>query len=132
MDLPENWEKMALIGVAAVLIISVIYALNPFPLTAPNDTMEQTTTTTNIIPFPKITKVNNNTSDNSTIEITLERAKTIAAQQRPGYTVGNPVKGSVVVNNTTYPVWIVPLLTQNTVSKTIYIDLYTGNIVFEI
>jgi len=131
MDLPENWEKIALVGVVAVLIISVIYALNPFPPTLENDTIQQTTTTTNIIPFPKINKAKNNTTGNSTLEITLERAKTIAAQQRPGYTVGNPIQGSVVVNNTTYAVWIVPLLTQNTVSKTIYIDIHTGNIVFE-
>ena len=130
MDLPENWEKKALIGVAAILIISVIYALNPFPPTANNDTVQQTTTTT-IIPFTKINIQKSNNTTNSSLNITLEQAKNIANQQRPGYTVGNPIPGNVVVNNTNYTVWIVPLSKQNVVSKTIYIDVHTGNIVME-
>jgi hypothetical protein len=131
MDLPDNWEKYALIGVVAVLIISVIYALNPFPPTPENDTIQQTTTTTTIIPFPK-NNVNKTNSSNNTAKITLERAKEIAAQTWPGYTVGQPISGSVTVNDTTYSVWIVPLTKQNTASKTIYIDINTGNIVLDI
>lgn len=130
MDLPDNWEKYTLIGVVAILIISVIYALNPFPPTPENDTVQQTTTTT-IIPFPKVNKENKSNSTNDTVKITLERAKEIAAGKYPGYTVGDPFSGSVTVNNTTYNVWIVTLNRQNTASKTIYIDVNTGNIVLD-
>jgi hypothetical protein len=135
MDLPQNWEKKALIIVGAVFIISVIYAMNPFQSTPTNDTLNESSSTTIIPnPFPKITKSKNanNSSVNGTFNITAEQAKKIATQSRPGYTVGQPIQGNVVVNSTNYSVWIVPLSQNNVVSKTIYIDANTGIIVLEI
>lgn len=131
MDLPDDWEKKALIIIGAVFILTVIYAFNPFFQSAPtnNSTIEQPTGPS-VIPFPK--KVKNNTTTNSTnssFKITIEEAKKIAAQSNPGYTVGTPIQGSIVVNSTSYFVWIVPLTQENTASKTIYIDANTGIIV---
>jgi len=132
MDLPENWEKKALILIGGIFMVTVIYALNPFQGTPDNNTLEQNSSPTFVpIPFPKVIKVNNsqNSSKNGTVDITLEQAKTIAVQANPGYNVGQPISGSVTVNNTTYSVWIVPLTKPNTASKTIYIDIRTGLIV---
>lgn len=131
MDLPENWEKKALLLVGGILIVSVIYALNPFPGTPDNTTLGQNSSTTIVpVPFSKVNRANNsqNASNNIT-NITLDQAKTIAAQSNPGYNVGQPVPGTVMVNNTNYTVWIVPLTKTNTASKTIYIDVKTGLIV---
>lgn len=137
MDLPENWEKKALLIIGAVFIITVIYALNPFQGSPTNDTINQTPTQTiTPIPFPKTTKVNNSNNSsattNGTLKLTADQAKNIAAQSRPGYNVGQPIQGSVMVNSTNYAVWIVPLSQNNVVSKTIYIDGNTGIIVLEI
>ena len=132
MDLPEDWEKKALIVVGVVFILTIIYALNPYVGTPDNnDTVQQTTTTT-IIPFPKTDNTNDTTnSTNSSFKITLEEAKEIASKSNPSYTVGTPMQGSIEVNGTGYNVWIVPLSQQDVVSKTIYIDANTGIIVME-
>lgn len=136
MDLPQGWEKKALIVVGVVFLISVIYALNPYQGSPTNDTVQnQSTQTINIIPFSQ-NKANNynnspNTANNTT-KLTADQAKSIASQSHPGYTVGQPIEGSVTVNSTNYPVWIVPLSQNNVVSKTIYIDRNTGIIVLEI
>lgn len=135
MDLPENWEKKALILVGAVFILTVIYALNPFQGTPSNATINQSTSTSNPFPFPQITSTNKNKTNNTNstnTTITSDQAKTIATQAMPGFTAGTPLKGSVVVNDTNYNVWIVPLTQQNTASKTIYIDSNTGVIVLVI
>jgi len=136
MDLPQGWEKKALIVVGVVFLISVIYALNPYQGSPTNDTIQnQSTQTINIIPFSQ-NKANNynNTSTpvTNTTKLTADQAKSIASQSHPGYTVGQPIEGSVTVNSTNYPVWIVPLSQNNVVSKTIYIDRNTGIIVLEI
>jgi hypothetical protein len=134
MDLPENWEKKALILVAGIVIVSVIYALNPFQGTPDNNTLQQNSSPTIVpVPFPKVNKANNSqNSTNGTINVTLEQAKTIAVQANPGYNAGQPIPGTVAVNNTNYTVWIVPLTKPNTASKTIYIDIKTGLIVLTI
>ena len=49
-------------------------------------------------------------------------------QNNPGYSVGQPIQGSVMVNNSNHNVWIIPL-SLNGMSKTIYIDTNTGLIV---
>lgn len=133
MDLPENWEKIALILVGVIFLVTVIYALNPFQGTPDNTTLNKNSNPGIVpVPFPKVNKSTNNTpnsTNNGTISITLEQAKTIAAQSNPGYDVGQPIPGTVVVNKTNYTVWIVPLTKPNTASKTIYIDIQTGLIV---
>ncbi len=133
MDLPDNWEKIALVVVGIVFILTVIYALNPFYTTS-NDTNQESGNQDIVpVPFPK-TDTNNdsgNSSINITTNITAEQAKNIATQANPGYTAGEPISDSVVVNGTNYTVWKVPLSKPNSSSKTIYIDIQTGLIVLE-
>ncbi|HEY0196291.1 MAG TPA: PepSY domain-containing protein [Methanobacterium sp.] len=134
MDLPDNWEKKALIVVGFVFVLTVIYSFNPFPATPTNNTtIEQSTSGPTVIPFPKKDKTNNTTdpTNNSSFKITEEDAKRIAGQSNPDYTVGTPMQGSINVNSTNYFVWIVSLTKDNEASKTIYIDADTGNIVME-
>ncbi len=134
--LPDNWEKKGLILIGFVFIITIIYALNPFTGTPTNNSSDQTFQPGSPIPFPKLT-TNKNTSNNTnntniTFKITKEQAEKIATQAWPSYTVGTPLQGTIIVNNTNYNVWIVPLTKQNTASKTIYIDGNTGVIVLDI
>lgn len=129
MDLKEGWEKKALLVVAAVFIISLIYAFSPFH-SSPNVTVDNQTPT--YITTTTQPKVNNstNSSINTTFNLTADQAKNIASQLRPGYSVGQPIQANIIINNTNHAVWIVPL-TQNSLSKTIYIDANTGLIVLE-
>lgn len=132
MDLPEDWEKKALIVVGAIFILIIAYSFNPFVGSPTNNTtMEEAPSGPTIIPFPE--NDGKNDSDNSTehTKITEEDAKRIAGQAYPDYDVGTPSQGSINLNNTTYFVWIVPLTKDNSASKTIYIDADTGNIVKE-
>lgn len=135
-DLPPGWEKKALIVVGVIFVGLVIYSFNPFPGTPTNNTtMEQPQSQPTVIPFAKNPKANNttaNSSTNTSFKITSDDAARIAGQANPGYTMGSPIQGSIVVNSTTYFVWIVPLSQQNTVSKTIYIDANTGVIVMSV
>lgn len=132
MDLPEDWEKKALIVVGAIFILTVIYSFNPF-VGSPNNntTMEQSSSEPTVVPFPSSEKKNKTDNSTDQTEITEEDAKRIAGQAYPDYTIGTPSQGSINVNNTSYFVWIVPLTKDNTASKTIYIDSDTGNIVKE-
>ena len=137
-QLPEGWEKKGLLLLGVIAILVGVYAYNPLTPAYTNDSLNQTSTQT-IIPIPfsqsKISANNSsqttNTNGNGT-KLTAEQAKKIASQSRPGYTAGQPLQGSVVVNGTTYSVWIVPLSQNIAVSKTIYIDSNTGIIVLEI
>ena len=70
----------------------------------------------------------NSSNTNLTSNLTMEQAKNIAIQNNPGYSVGQPIQGSVMVNNSNHNVWIIPL-SLNGMSKTIYIDTNTGLIV---
>jgi len=132
MNLPEEWEKKALIVVGAIFIITVVYAFNPFLSTPTNNTtMEQAPSEPTIIPFPENEKKNDTNNSTNHTKINEEDAKRIASEANQGYTVGTPMQGSINVNSTNYFVWIVPLTKENTASKTIYIDADTGNIVME-
>lgn len=141
MDIPElpvGWEKKALIVVGVVFIITVIYAFNPFPATPTNNSTDQSIQTGTPFTLPKLTSTSKNTANNTdnnktniTLKLTAEQAKNIAIQKNPGYTPGNPLQGTITVNNTSYNVWIVPLTKKNEASKTIYIDGNTGVIVLE-
>ncbi len=132
-DLPDGWERKALLIIGVVFIISVIYAFHPFQGTAPNDTGNDTTPTQTVTyTHPSQPQVVNNSTNKSTTNLTanltVDQAKNIALQSNPGYGVGQPVQGSVVVNSTNHNVWIIPL-SLNGRSKTIYIDINTGLIV---
>ena len=137
MDLPENWEKIALIIVGVIFLATIIYALNPFQGKPTNLTQTQTPPNYYFgpIPFNKINISSNsptNTSapaGNGSYKLTADQAKTIALQQNPDYGPLQPFQGSISINGTFVPVWIVPLSQNNVVSKTIYIDANTGNIV---
>lgn len=135
-ELPEGWEKKALIALGVLILILVIYAYNPFGGKSNVSVQNQNPETIVPVPFPqKNTNTSTNNSSipgNATFKITVDQAKSIATKARPGYDVGQPIQGSVLVNNTNYNVWIVPLSKNNVVSKTIYIDGNTGIIVLEI
>lgn len=128
MDIDLSWEQKALIGIAAAAIIILIYAYGPFNDT--NDTNIQNYTS---IPVsnPQLVPVNspskNNSSTNTTFNITSLKAKEIASL--PGYTTGTPTSGSIVINNQTISVWIVPLSLNNKLAKDVYVDKTNGNIV---
>lgn len=79
-----------------------------------NNTINNTTNTTN---------TNNTTS----LNITADKAKEIA--QEEGFIAGQPSQGSILINNQTVPVWIVPLYKDANVAKEVYVDIATGNIV---
>ena len=115
-----------------VFIIIVIYAFNPFHGSTPSNETNVTPTQTITYSQPSQPQVVNNSSNSSTTNLTsnltAEQAKNIAMQNNPGYNVGQPIQGSVMVNNTNHNVWIIPL-SLNGMSKTIYIDTNTGLIV---
>lgn len=138
MDLEPGWEKKALIILAIVTVIIVVYAYGPFkgdvkaevqnntfkaPITSPAPSTTVTNNTTN----SSITSVNITGGVNGTYQITADQAKKIASQ--PGLTAGQPTKGNVAVNNNNIPVWIVPLMKGNIVTKRIYVDGTTGIII---
>ncbi len=133
MNLPNNWEKKALIVVFVVLIATLIYSFNPFLGTPTNNTttIEQGPSDPSVVPFPKKDNANEtgNSSTNSSTKITQDDANRIATQANPGYTVDTTTPGSVSVNGTSYFVYIVTLTKENEPSKTIYIDADTGIIV---
>lgn len=140
IDLGDGWEKKALIVVAVVVFILVAYAYNPFQskanVTSPN---ESYTTQTSSAPVSQTPVSNNsanstNNSDdngNNSFLISAEQAKSIALSHNPGYTAGDPMQGTVVINQTTIAVWIVPLSKFSQPSKTVYVDVNTGKIVKE-
>jgi hypothetical protein len=138
MDLPENWEKKALIILVVITFMVVAYAFNPFQKSSSYEVQNQTPAPAGTpvpITQPNFNKSANNSSDfpaNITFKLTADQAKNIATQARPGYTTGQPLQGSVVLNGTNIAVWIVPLSKNNVVSKTIYIDANTGIIVQEL
>jgi len=91
MDLPEDWEKKALIVVGIVVIILLVYVFNPFK-SEPNITANNESVNVNPVvnmPFDQAssnsTNFNNGTS-NVTSELTMEQATNIALQANPGYT----------------------------------------------
>jgi len=138
MDLGENWEKKAMIVLGVIFFAVVIYAYGPFQrtadVTAPNESNIPVPQTNTPFSWPTIKNSSSNntttTGGNGTFQISADQAKQIVSQTSgPGFTVGEPSRGNVVVNNNTVSVWIVPLLQNNVVTKEIYVDSSTGMIV---
>jgi len=135
-DLPEGWEKKALIVVVIIVFIITAYALNPFQSKANVTSNNQSSPTApTIVPLPQSnpnnsSNISSNSSNNTGVpsQITADQAKNIAEQSNPGYSAGQPSQGTVLVNNTTIAVWIVPI-TKTGSSKTLYIDITSGRIV---
>lgn len=131
MDLDLTWEQKALIGVGAVVLVLLIYAYGPFNFTS--DVNMQNNTSSTPVSNPQLLPVNspfgNNSSNNTnvTVNITAQKAKEIATL--PGYVTGTPKPGSIVINNQTVSVWIVPLSLNGKLAKDVYIDKTNGNIV---
>jgi cytoskeletal protein RodZ len=139
IDLGEGWEKKVLIVVAVVVFILVVYAYNPFRseanVTSANDSYTPPASTP-VSPAPvsdNSTNTTNSTSNsgNNSFLITAEQAKNIAIGGNPGYTAGEPMQGTIVINQTTIAVWIVPISKFGQPSKTVYVDVNTGKIVNE-
>ncbi|MDP3483999.1 MAG: hypothetical protein Q8S06_00610 [Methanobacteriaceae archaeon] len=131
MDLDLTWEQKALIGVGAVVLIILIYAYGPFNFTS--DVNMQNNISSTPVSNQQLLPVNspsgNNSSNNAnvTVNITAQKAKEIAAL--PGYVTGTPTPGSIVINNQTVSVWIVPLSLNSKIVKEVYVDKTNGNIV---
>lgn len=133
MDLPDDWEKKALIVVGIVIIIIVAYAFNPFKsetnITANNESVSVNPVTN--MPFDQSSSnstVNSNGTSNSTSELTMEQATNIAIQANPGYTSGETSKETMVINGVTISVWKVTLTKSGAPSKTLYINAISGKI----
>jgi hypothetical protein len=136
MELPEGWEKKALILLVVVVLVVVIYAYNPFQsksnVTVNNQSYQPATVTP--MPFDQSSSnksANNSSYGNGTFQITADQAKNIAENSRPGYKAGVPMQGTILLNSTTIAVWMVPLSKSGSVSKTLYIDVTSGRIVQE-
>lgn len=124
-----SWEQKALIGVGVVVVIILIYAYGPFNGTP---VVNVTNDTSAPISNPQLVPVNspsgnNSSNSNVTVNITAQKAKEIASL--PGYVTGTPTSGSIVINNQTVSVWIVPLSLNGKLAKEVYVDKTNGNIV---
>jgi len=129
LDLDLTWEQKALIGVGVIVVIILIYAYGPFNSTPEANVMNDTSVP---VSNPQLLPVNspsgnNSSNTNVTVNITAQKAKEIAALQ--GYVTGTPAPGSIVINNQTVFVWIVPLSLNSKLAKEVYVDKTNGNIV---
>lgn len=132
----DRWENKALIIVGVVVLIILVYAFNPFQakanITENNDSAVVAPTTSVPVTQPDTSTLNysnsTNTSGNSTFMISADQAKQIALQGNIGYTAGDPLQGTIVVNQTTVVVWIVPL-SKGSQIKNVYVDVNTGKII---
>lgn len=126
-----SWEQKALIGVGVAVIIILIYAYGPFnssnDLNVQNNTSVAPVSNPELLPVNSPSNNNNSSGTNTTFNITATKAKEIASL--PGYTTGTPTSGSIVINNQTISVWIVPLSLNNKIAKQVYVDKSNGNIV---
>ncbi len=137
IDLGDGWEKKALIVVGVIVFILVIYAYNPFQpkanVTSTNENYMPPDTSLPVTQTPEVTNNSENSSvDNSTKNtflITADQAKNIAVSQNPGYKASEPFQGTIVLNQTTIVVWMVPISKLGQPSKTVYVDVNTGKIV---
>lgn len=132
----DGWEKKSLIIMGVVVLIILVYAFNPFQaktnLTGNNDApIPQTIPAPTPVPVTDTVNSSNTTNNtgNTTYLISADQAKRIALQGNLGYTAGEPLQGTVVVNQTTIVVWIVPLSKSSQSSKNVYVDVNTGKIV---
>ncbi len=130
MDIDLTWEQKALIGVGAVVLIILIYAYGPFNMT-PEVNVQNTTSTP--VSNPQLLPVNSpsdnsaNNTTNGTFTITKQKAKEVASL--PGYRTGDPTSGSIIINNQTVSVWVVPLYLNGKMTKEVYVDTANGSIV---
>ncbi len=136
MDLGEGWEKKALIVVAVVVFMLVAYAYNPFQskanVTTDNQSYTPPATSTPVSQAPVVSNNSTNSSTNNasnTFLISATQAKNIAINANPGYKASDPMQGTIVINQTTIAVWIVPISKITQPSKTVYVDVNTGKIV---
>lgn len=132
MDLKEGWEKKALIGLGAAVIIIILYAyFAPFSGTANNITQPQVTSTGTVTPLNYVNPSNNNTTKNSTITgnftLTSDQAQQIAQNANPGYKTSSTTQANIALNGTQHSAWILSM-TNGTASKTVYVDAANGNI----
>jgi hypothetical protein len=137
LDLKPGWEKKALILLGIVVVITLIYAFNPF-YSNPDVQVVQDQAADNAVTTPAAPVVTSNnsttnnttvnTTNNGTFQISADVAKNIALGANPGYTAGQPAQGNVTINSSVFSVWIVPI-TQASISKKVYVDLSTGTIV---
>ncbi len=136
IDLGDGWEKKALIVVAVVVFMLVAYAYNPFQAKTTETFPNQTSQPSNapVTPSPVVSNNSTNTTNSSNNSsnhflISAAQAKSIAMGQNPGYTASEPIQGTIVLNQTTVAVWIVPLSKFGQPSKTVYVDVNTGKVV---
>ncbi len=131
MDLKEGWEKKALIGLGAVVVIIILYSyFAPNTGTPDNITQPQVTSTGSVTPVTFVSPSNNN-STNSTINgnftLTAAQAQQIATNANPGYTISSTNQANIAINGTQYSAWILSM-SNGTSSKTVYINAANGNI----
>ena len=131
MDLKEGWEKKALIGLGAVVVIIVLYSyFAPYNGTPDNITQPQVTSTGSVTPLTFVSPSNNN-STNSTLNgnftVTAAQAQQIATNANPGYTISSTNQANIAVNGTQYSAWILSM-SNGTSSKTVYVNAANGNI----
>jgi hypothetical protein len=129
MDLKEGWEKKALIGLGAVVLIIILYAyFAPYNGTPDNVTEPQVTSTGTATPLTFVSPSNNNNTTNSTLNgnftITAAQAQQIAESKYGFNSTSTPTQANINFNGTLYSVWIVAL--NN--GKTVYVDAANGNI----
>lgn len=131
MDLNEGWEKKALIGLGALVVIIVLYAyFAPFGGTPDNTTQPQVTSTGTVTPVTFVSPTNNNTTNSSlsgNFTITAVQAQQIAQNANLGFTGSTPTQANIAINGTQHSVWIVQL-SNGTSSKTVYVDASSGSI----
>lgn len=130
MDIEISWEKKVLIFLGIIALVIVIYAYNPFQGTREVIVANESTTpqTPRTMPFNVSSNDNNNTNQTpNNVNITSQQAKEIASL--PGFRTGEPVSGTLKVNNENVPVWIVPLYQENKLAKEVYVNRTDGIIV---
>ncbi|ADZ09400.1 hypothetical protein Metbo_1156 [Methanobacterium lacus] len=131
MDLKEGWEKKALIGLGAVVVIIILYSyFAPYTGTPDNITQPQVTSTGSVTPVTFVSPSNNNSTNsslNGNFTITAAQAQQIATNANPGYTISSTNQANIAVNGTQYSAWILSL-SNGTASKTVYVNAANGNI----
>lgn len=131
MDLKEGWEKKALIGLGAVVVIIILYSyFAPYNGTPDNITQPQVTSTGSVTPVTFVSPSNNNSTNsslNGNFTITGAQAQQIATNANPGYTISSTNQANIAVNGTQYSAWILSM-SNGTASKTVYVNAANGNI----
>lgn len=133
MDLKEGWEKKALIGLGAAVLIIVLYAyFAPYNGTPNNISQPQVTSTGTVTPVTFVSPSNNNnTTNNTTVSgnfaINASTAQDTAQKANPGYAITSATQANININGMQYAVWNLTLRNDQS-SKTVYVDATNGNI----